>query len=191
MQISILQHEKHCQNKKLSATKRRWNVGLFLHYYQTRQLNFTSLSLPRILIDRIQRIQNSAARLITGSRKYEHITPRLKQLHWLPIDERIKYKILLLTFKTLNDLAPIYIGDMLCKYAPSRRFSASSNKLLQVPSAKLKTNGERTFLFAAPKLWNSLPNLIRHCSSLESFKTEIKTFLNSDFIEHLHLYTWF
>ena len=60
---------------------------------------------------------------------------------------------------------------------------------LQVPSAKLKTNGERTFLFAAPKLWNSLPNLIRHCSSLESFKTEIKTFLNSDFIEHLHLYT--
>ena len=116
-------------------------------------------------------------RLITDSRKYEQITPILKQLHWLPIDERIKYKILLLTFKALSDLAPIYIGDMLCKYAPSRRLRSSSNKLLQVPSAKLKTYGERTSLDAAPKLWNSLPNLIRQCSSLERFKTEIKTFL--------------
>ena len=138
MQISILPHEKHCQNKKLSATKRRWNVGPCLHYYQTRQLNFTSLGLPRYLIDRLQRIQNSAARLITGSRKYEHITPILKQLHWLPIDERIKYKILLLTFKALNDLAPIYIGDMLCKYAPSRRFSASSNKHYKYPRQSWK-----------------------------------------------------
>ena len=116
-------------------------------------------------------------RLITDSRKYEQITPILKQLHWLPIDERIKYKILLLTFKALSDLAPIYIGDMLCKYAPSRRLRSSSNKLLQVPSSKLKTHCERTSLDAAPKLWNSLPNLIRQCSSLESFKTEIKTFL--------------
>ena len=69
----------------------------------------------------------------------------LKQVHWLPIDERIKYRFLLLTIKALNDVAPIYIGDMLFKYAPSRRFSSSSNKLLQVPSAKLKTYGETDF----------------------------------------------
>ena len=87
------------------------------------------------------------------------------------------YKILLLTIKALNDLAPNYIGDMLCKYAPSRRLRSSSIKLLQLLSAKLKTYGERTFLVAAPKLWNSLPNLICQCSSLESFKTEIKTFI--------------
>ena len=69
----------------------------------------------------------------------------LKQVHWLPIDERIKYRFLLLTIKALNDVAPIYIEDMLFKYAPSRRFSSSSNKLLQVPSAKLKTYGETDF----------------------------------------------
>ena len=61
-------------------------------------------SLPQSLIVRLQAVQNRAARLVTRSRKHDHITPILKQLHWLPIYRRIKYKILLLTFKALHQL---------------------------------------------------------------------------------------
>ena len=69
--------------------------------------------LPQYLIDRLQAVQDCAARLVFRSRKHDHITPILKQLHWLPVYSRIKYKILLLTFKALHGLAPSYITEML------------------------------------------------------------------------------
>jgi hypothetical protein len=69
--------------------------------------------LPKFMIDRLQNVQNSAARLIARRRKFDHITPVMKELHWLPVSQRIIYKILLITYKALNGLAPSYIRDML------------------------------------------------------------------------------
>ena len=65
---------------------------------------------------RLQRVQNAAARLITGVGKREHIMPVLKQLHWLPVSKRIEFKILVITYKGLHESAPRYISDMLQLY---------------------------------------------------------------------------
>ena len=75
--------------------------------------------LPESLITKIQRIQNSAARLVTRTRSSDHITPVLRTLHWLPVKYRIMYKILLLTYKCMHGLAPEYLNDLIKVYKPS------------------------------------------------------------------------
>ena len=95
-----------------------------------------SLSTP--LLNKLQRVQNSGARLLTGTKKYDHITPVLKKLHWLPVKSRIDYKILLLCFKALHDLAPKYLCDMIKKKKPGRELRPSSIRELEVPLSKKK-----------------------------------------------------
>ena len=75
--------------------------------------------LPGVLLNKLQSVQNSAARLIAYVGKSHHITPILVDLHWLPVKQRIDYKILLLTYCSLNSLAPVYLRDLLCYYEPS------------------------------------------------------------------------
>ena len=130
--------------------------------------------LPKFLTDRLQTVQNVAARIITRTKKYNHIKPVLKQLHWLPVSQSIDYKILLLTYKALNGQDPGYITELLKPYAPTRNLRSSSKKLLSVPPVKLGSYGQRWFSFVAPSLWNSLPDNIRQSSSLQNFKTHIK-----------------
>ena len=95
-------------------------------------------------------VQNCSSRLVVGGRKYDPVTSVLRQLHWLPIEKRIVYKILLLTCKALNSLAPLYICDMLERYIPARRFRSSDNYLLNVPRYSLKSYGGRAFSVVAP-----------------------------------------
>ena len=112
-----------------------------------------------------QRTGSLAAHLVTLTRRQEHITPILRSLHWLPVHYRIVFKILLLTYKALNGLAPDYIRDLL-RYSDSRRtLRSSSNRLLNEPRANLKTYGERAFSVSAPRLWNKLPFQIRLSAS--------------------------
>ena len=131
--------------------------------------------LPTFLLDRLQNVQNAAARIITRTKKYDHIKPVLKQLHWLPVNQRITCKILLLTYKALNGQAPS--SEVLEPYTPARNLRSSSKYLLKIPLVKLVSYGHRCFSFAAPTLWNSLPDFIKQSSSLSSFKTYMKTYL--------------
>ena len=133
--------------------------------------------LPSVLLNKLQTVQNSAARLIVGVRKSHHITPILIQLHWLPVRQRIDYKILLLTYCALNNLAPAYLRDLLCYYQPSRTLRSSCQNLLVEPKFRLSSCGSRAFVYAAPRLWNSLPLDIRCASSLNCFKSLLKTHL--------------
>jgi hypothetical protein len=105
-------------------------------------------------------LQNTAARLISRKRKHEHITPVLVSLHWLPVQYRIKYKILLYTFKALNNLAPVYLQELVNAYQPSRALRSEDLQLLKAPRIRTKTYGERRLDKSAATLWNSLPQNI-------------------------------
>ena len=132
------------------------------------------------VLDKLQYVQNCAARLVTRTKRSEHITPVLRELHWLPVRQRIIYKILLLTYKALNSMAPTYLTDLLQRYTPPRQLRSSSKNLLKVPNSNLKSYGERTFQVAAPKLWNELPENVKISNSINEFKTSIKTLLFRD-----------
>ena len=129
------------------------------------------------LFKKLQGVQNTAARIITGTRKYDHITPILMELHWLPVKFRVHFKVLLLTYKALNNMAPKYISDLLTMYVPSRSLRSSSQLLLSIPKSRLATCGDRAFAIAAPKLWNSLPLSIRSSETVDAFKKRLKTHL--------------
>ena len=118
--------------------------------------------LPQHLISRLQSIQNTAARVVTRTGKFDHITPVLKQLHWLPVRYRIVFKILLLVYKALNGTAPSYISELLKYHTSERKLRSSSQHLLATPKARL---------------WNSIPLELRSSSSIDIFKRHLKTYL--------------
>ena len=102
-------------------------------------------------------VQNAAARLITHSRKYDDITPMLIGLHGLPVEYRVQFKLISLTFKASNGLAPTYLTDMIERYTPSRTLRSSSAFLLKQERFNLQSYGARSFTVSAPMLWNTLP----------------------------------
>ena len=128
---------------------------------------------------KLQLLQNSAARVVTRTQKYDHITPVLKALRWLPVKKRIEYNVLILAYKAMHGLSPGYIADMLTKYTPTRTLRSQDDNRLVVPRVRLKTVGQRSFHYATPVLWNNLPDHLRCCTSLSKFKCNVKTCLFS------------
>ena len=129
------------------------------------------------LLCRLQKVQNNAARVVSGSKKYDHITPVLKDLHCLPIRKRIEFKILLLTFKCMQGCAPLYLRELLVKQANTRTLRSNTKNLLQIPLTNLKRFGDRAFCAYAPRLWNELPDNIKAADSVQNFKKQLKTLL--------------
>ena len=131
----------------------------------------------KLSLKKLQNIQNTAARLITRTSRYNHITPILKELHWLPVEKRIEYKILTYTFKALHGQSPVYMKNLLEVYEPRRNLRSKNEATTLVIPTEIQTvrYGERSFMYAAPKLWNSLPSHIRGLSKLNSFKKTLKT----------------
>ena len=146
----------------------------------TSRLDFCNgllIGVPNTLLTRLQVAQNSAARLVAGVRKREHITPILRSLHWLPIQQRILYKVLLMTYKVVNNLSPPeYLVSLLQPYTPARSLRSEQKDLLKVPSVKRKA-GERSFHYTAPFMWNSIDLAIRSSATVDAFKRNLKTFL--------------
>ena len=140
-------------------------------------LRVNHLSSNRGQRDKLHRIQNTAARMITGARSSDHITPLLKSLHWLPVEARIHFKILFITYKILNGQSAGYLEPLIKDYQPSRALRSSSRSLLCTPAIKSKTYGGRAFSTAAPQLWNTTPEYIKNADSVTTFKTKLKTFL--------------
>lgn len=111
-------------------------------------------------------------RIITFTCKYDHITPVLVRLHWLPVSYRIRFKVLLLTYKTLNDLSPEYISELLNKPKYTRNLRSQSQHLLSVPKSRTVTYGDRAFSVCAPKLWNELPFQLRMLTNIQAFNQD-------------------
>ena len=132
--------------------------------------------LPDSYIRLLQRVQNSAARLITKTKKRDHITPVLKDLHWLPVAYRIRFKILLLTYKSIHGLAPSYLAELIEVHNPCRSLRSSRQTTLKVPRTRLKSYGDRSFSYCSSVLWNKLPAHIRSAPTIHSFRSKLKTY---------------
>ena len=139
--------------------------------------------LPKCTVSGLQGVQNSAARIVTQERLRDHdsMSRALIGLHWLPVDKRIEYKLLLYTYKALHDLAPGYLCELVVPYVPRRVLRSAELNLLTVPPGKPGKYGSRSFARASANLWNSLRGeraaWLKNSPTLESFKRNLKTFL--------------
>ncbi len=150
--------------------------------FMTSRLDYCNalpIGCPASSINKLQIVQNAVARVLTGSRNYDHITPIVQSLHWLPIKFRISYKIFLLAYKALNDLAPAYLINLLSRYNLIRSPRSQNSGLLVVPRIAKSTKGGRTFSYLASELLNSLPDNVRGSDTLSLFKSRLKTHLFS------------
>ena len=144
--------------------------------------NATLVGLPGNQLDRLQSVMNAAARLVCSAWKYEHITPLLRDLHWLRVPERIEFKLYVLVFRCLHGTAPPYLASELCRVADvdtRKRLRSSSTSALVTPSSCRTTIGDRAFFvpLAAPRVWNTLPSSVTASETLGTFKRRLKTHL--------------
>ena len=143
---------------------------------------------PKQFIEKIQKVQNSTARLVLNANKRDHVSPLLRTLHWLPIQARIKYKLSALCHSFFSDTAHVYLSDFHV-YSPSRQLrSSSDSRTLRIPQMKTKTVGHRSFPCATPSDWNSLHRKIRDIRSTTAFITALKTHLFKFSLCWLNLY---
>ena len=187
-----LNMQHHVKQLCRKASFQLWNIGrirhllnaktaeTLVHAYITSRLdcgNALLSGLPEALLRQLQSVQNTAARIVTRAGRQAHSKDLLEQLHWLPVSFRVDYKILLLTFRALHGLAPVYLSRLLTVYRPTRSLRSHSQLLLRQPKSRLKTYGDRAFSHAAPRLWNALPSDLRAVNCLDNFKINLKTYL--------------
>ena len=124
-------------------------------------------------MNKLQKLQNAAARIISKRKKRESVRDVLAKLHWLPVEKRIVYKILVLTFKIVHDLSPKNLRDLL---------SYRCQNTLTFNLSYFHSNfGRQSFSYAAPRYWNALPVDLRFLDNLDTFKRNIKTYLFNNF----------
>ena len=125
-------------------------------------------------VRKLQKIRNFAARILTGTRKYEHITPVLNDLRWLSVPAMLAFYDAILTFKCLRGLAPKYLSSSFNRRASVHGRNTRNKIKLDIPAFNTAA-GQRSFIYRAVKCWNTLPEEIIKCESLHSFKSKAKS----------------
>ena len=175
--ILNIQNLKHIINVLTPEAAR-----LIVHGMVTSHLDYANAlyyGLPENNIKKLQRVQNMAAKVILGKKKSDSSRDYLMALHWLPVWERIEYKILTLVYKCIVREAPAYLMDMIQErdiHWEGLR-SNRDHKSLVVPQTRRQTFASKSFSVVGPMLWNSLPNTIKQSNTLDVFKTKLKTHL--------------
>ena len=124
-------------------------------------------------IARLQKVQNFAARIVTGARKYEHITLMLKELHWLPVTKQLEVRDILMTFNCIKGLAPPSLCNKFSTRSQVHTRNTRTKDILHIPSFRSAT-GQRSFSYRAVQLWNDLPESLANIKSFHVFKNAIK-----------------
>ena len=127
-------------------------------------------------VSKLQSVQNFAARVVTGSRKFQHITPVLRDLNWLPVSSMLKYTVGILTFKCVNGLAPTYLCSRFVTRATVHDRNTRNENKLDISGYKSDAR-QRSFLYRSLTMWNSLPTVITDCNNLAMFKKKLKDYL--------------
>nr|XP_060615104.1 uncharacterized protein LOC132764950 [Anolis sagrei ordinatus] len=159
------------------------DLATVVHALVTSRIDYCNalyVGLPLKTARKLQMVQRSAARLLTGAALREHTTPLLSQLHWLPICYQAQFKVLALAYKALHSSGPTYLSERISTYEPARTLRSSGEALLSVPpasQARLAGTRDRAFSVVAPRLWNALPVDIRQAPSLLVFRRRVKTWL--------------
>ena len=134
--------------------------------------------LPLSTIAPLQRVQNTAAHLVLGLSRSDHVRPALKELHWLPVMYRIKFKLALVMFTIHTHQCPDYLTDSVHPYSNNDpacyRLRSATGTNYSVPRTRTKFS-DRAFSVAGPVVWNSLPVAVHHVDSLHSFKRRLKS----------------
>ena len=146
----------------------------------TSQLDYCNTLLAsssKYQIDKLQHIQNMGCQIVCNINKYDHVSPAMRDLHWLKISERIIYKLCLLVYKCHNNLALKYLSELLPSRISSRPLRSSHSANITQAYFKNSQCQCSSFSSAGPRAWNSLPTRVKTAQSLNSFKSLLKTYL--------------
>jgi len=168
--IKALRHIRH--------TLDTHTASLIAHALVSSRLDYANSVLygaPSYTVTKLQRIQNTLARIVLHSNRFSHSNTLLHQLHWLPVHSRIRFKLATITYNSLSTSSPDYLATLISRYQPARSLRSADLQLLNLPASKTKF-GSRAFRCAAPSIWNAIPLTVRNSQSITSFKNHLKTF---------------
>ena len=151
-----------------------------IHAFVTSRLDYSNgllFGMSAASLRKLQHVQNTAACILTGSRKYDHITPVLRPLHWLPVEYRVQYKILLVIYKALQGQAPSYIKNLLLFHTSGRTLRSSARDDLYVPRTKLRTLGTELSQLQLQISGTPCLSLSDNHRQLQFFKQQLKAHL--------------
>ena len=187
--LSMEYHIGHLCQILFLELRRIGHMAMFLNEHSLKTLisafmfskidycNSLLVNLPDKCLNKLQRFQNQAARLVLRKKKHDHVTPMFWRLHWLPVKARLVYKISVLCHKFRHNKCPSYFKDMIQDYVPSRSLRSADKSLLYEPKKGSKRIAGRAFMHAAPEIWNSLPLSLRNIASESAFKSRLKSHL--------------
>lgn len=172
--IRALRHIRPMLDRKTSNTVACSIVSTRLDYCNSLLFNTSTKN-----IQRLQRVQNTLARVVSGTKKRDHIKPVLRDLHWLPVPQRIEYKVALIAQKVQITSQPSYLRNLIKEYKPTRHLRSESQRLLEKTTGLTSALASRSFTRASETTWNSLPESLRKTDDTRTFKSKLKTFLFS------------
>ena len=153
--FAVLRQTRSIRRSVSQQTLQSLAVSLALTRLDYGNATLTGVADNRL--DRLQSAMNAAARLVCSARKCDHITPLLKDLHWLRVPRLIEFKSAVLAFRRLHGMAPPYIAREMCRVADMdsrRRLRSASTLELNIPPTRRVTVGDRAFTVAAGRIWN-------------------------------------
>ena len=167
--IRALRHIRPSLNQETAANIGRSVINSRLDYCNSLMYGISGANMKKL-----QRVQNALIRVVCSLGPRDSVSGARQDLHWLPIEQRISFKIAVLTFNCRRKCAPPYLCDLISDYLPRRALRSADQMILNVPRTRTII-AERAFSVAGPTIWNDLPLKLRQATNLNKFKTELKT----------------